>query len=225
MLVILIVPQRETPSIRFTSINDGESGWDIIYRLRLLIRARVWAPTVASPLAPIRSLRFVLRAPFLGARYARPSLCCFSLYRGSLRSPLRLATLAGWASLAATLASSRVHIPCAIVATRVRLCRDSPTHPRSPLATRGGSRYSLRLVATARALAPIEAFWWGLLRLPSLNLFGGGVLPCRGRFVVSLAFFRLSLLLASYVRAALVGLLRLVCCQARHNPLVPRGER
>lgn len=94
----------------------------------------------------------------------------------------------------------------------------TPTHPRGPLATRGDARYSLRLVATASALAPIEAFWWGLLRLPSLNLFGGGVLPCRGRFVVSLAFFRLSMQFASYGRVALVGLLRLVCCQARHSP-------
>ena len=87
---------------------------------------------------------------------------------GSLRSPFRLASLAGLAALAASLASSRVHIPHTIVATHVRLRRGTPTHPRGPLATRGGARYSLRLVATARARAPIDAFWWGLLRLPSL---------------------------------------------------------
>lgn len=39
MLAILIVPQRGTPSIRIMSINDGESGWDIIYRLRPLARS------------------------------------------------------------------------------------------------------------------------------------------------------------------------------------------
>ena len=32
----LIVPQRGAPSIRGISLNDGESGWDIFYRLRAL---------------------------------------------------------------------------------------------------------------------------------------------------------------------------------------------
>lgn len=115
-------------------------------------------------------------------------------------------------------------LPFTIVASRVRLCRGTPTHPHSPLATRGGSRYSLRLVAKRRARRPIEALWWGLLRLPSLNLFGGGVQPCRGRFVVLLAFFRLSMQFASYVRVALVGLLRPVCCRARHSPPPSSGR-
>lgn len=62
MLVILIVPQRGTPSIRITSINDGESGWDIIYRLRPLARSlsSQW-PTLCAT----RSLGFRL--------YNRPS--------------------------------------------------------------------------------------------------------------------------------------------------------
>lgn len=115
-------------------------------------------------------------------------------------------------------------LPFTIVASRVRLCRGTPTHPRSPLATLGGSRYSLRLVAKRRARRPIEAFWWSLLRLPSLNLFGGGVLPCRGRLAVLLAFFRLSMQFASYVRVALVGLLRPVCCRARHSPPPTSGR-
>lgn len=135
----------------------------------------------------------------------------------------RLATFAGLADLAATLASSRVHIPYTIVATHVRLRRGTPTHPRSPLATRGGSRYSLRQVAKARARAPIDAFWWGLLRLPSLNYSCGGVVPCRGRFWVPSSLLGLLGLFASYVRVALVGLLRPVCCRARQSPL--RGER
>lgn len=130
----------------------------------------------------------------------------------------RLASLAGLAALAASLASSRVHIPGTIVATHVRLRRGTPTHPRGPLATRGGARYSLRQVATARARAPIDAFWWGLLRLPSRRYSCGGVVPCRGRFRVPSSFLGLLGLLASYVRVALVGLLRPVCCRARHNP-------
>ena len=55
---------------------------------------------------PSLSLRVVLRAPkcppFLGARFARPSLCCCSISRGSLRSPLALLLFpfSGLASLA-----------------------------------------------------------------------------------------------------------------------------
>ena len=57
--------------------------------LRFVLRAPSALPfSGLAPLAP-RYAAF----PFLGARSARPSLCCFSLSRGSLRSPLALLLL------------------------------------------------------------------------------------------------------------------------------------
>ena len=112
-----------------------------------------------------------------------------------------------------------------IVATLVRLRRGTPTHPRCPLATRGGTRYSLRLVAAARARAPIDVFGWSLLRLPSLKYSCGGVgaavivFGCHHRPSGKSCCSRPSAFLRSApVRVALFGLLRPVCCRARHTP-------
>ena len=63
MLAILIVPQRGTPSIRIMSINDGEIGWDIIYRLRAKRRKQATTTQAVVACFPLFALRIVLRAP------------------------------------------------------------------------------------------------------------------------------------------------------------------
>lgn len=80
------------------------------------------------------------------ARYARSLRSLRSL---RLTSPLRLLRPA---SPRAVLAQ----------ATHVRLWRGTPAHPPLPPCRPGGSRSPLRLVATARARAPIAAAWWAL---------------------------------------------------------------